>query len=149
MVALGITTAVTATALISRLEDAPESAFGMALAGLGAFWVLLTWAGIFEPRRASFALGSVGLLLVAFPEGGELPWPLIGLVAGLGLMALSVALSETVLLGLGVAGLFVYIPLTIFELFGESLGVPVALLITGLVLLGVVVVTVRLRSQRR
>jgi hypothetical protein len=63
-------------------------------------------------------------------------------------MALSVILNQTVLLGMGVAGLFVYIPATIFEVFGETLGVPVALLITGLILLGVVVVTVRLRTRQ-
>lgn len=92
-------------------------------------------------------LGAIGLLLIAFPEGDQMPWPVLGLVAGLLLMAGSVWLRETVLLGLGVAGLFVYIPMTIFELFGESLGVPVALLITGLVLLAVVAATVRLRPQ--
>jgi hypothetical protein len=77
-----------------------------------------------------------------------MPWPVIGLLAGLGLMAISVRLDQNVLLGLGVAGLFVYIPMIIFEWFGESLGVPVALLIAGVILIGVVVATVRLRARR-
>ena len=149
MVAFAVTTAAATIALISRVDDVEDWVFGLAFLALGSVWVILTWVGWFEPRRTSYALGAVGMLLVAFPEGGEMPWPLLGLAAGLALMGLSVALGETVLLGLGVAGLFIYIPMTIFELFGESLGVPVALLITGLVLLGVVVVTVRLRSSPR
>lgn len=147
MVAMGITANASVIAIVSHASDAPEWAFGLSFAGLGAIWLLLTWGGILRPVRSSYALGGVGLLLIAFPEATEMPWPLLGLLASLGLMALSVRLKENVLLGLGVAGLFVYIPMAIFELFGESLGVPVALLITGLVLLAVVIVSVRLRRE--
>jgi hypothetical protein len=147
MVALGTSAAATLIAAISQVETAPEWAFGLGLAGLGAAWLLLTWGGLLRPARTSYVLASIGILLIAFPEGANLPWPVLGLVAGLGLMALSVPLDESALLGLGVAGLFIYIPMTIFEVFGESLGVPLALLITGLVLLGVVVATIRLRSE--
>ena len=69
------------------------------------------------------------------------------LLAALGLVAVSVRLSENVMLGLGVAGLFVYVPMLIFEWFGDSLGAVVALLISGLVLLGVVVGVVRYRAE--
>jgi uncharacterized membrane protein len=146
MVAMGATAGVTVVAAISHIESAPEWAFGLAFAGVGLVWLLLTWRGVFRPPRTSYALAAIGILSISFPEGDALPWPLLGLGAALALMGLSVGLGENVLLGLGVAGLFVYIPMTIFELFGESLGVPVALLITGLVLLGVVVATVRLRK---
>ena len=147
MVAFGGSAAVAAVSVITQIDDPPDWVFGLTLAGLGALWLALAWVGVFKPAKTSYVLGGVGLLLIAFPEGGQMPWPLLGLVAGLLLMAASVWLSETVLLGLGVAGLFVYIPMTIFELFGESLGVPVALLATGLILLAVVVFTVRLRRQ--
>lgn len=147
MVAMGITAGVSAVAVISRIESAPDWVFGLAFSGLGALWLLLTWSGVFRPPRTSYALAGIGLLSISFPESNELPWPLFGLGAALALMMLSVRLTENVLLGLGVAGLFIYIPMTIFELFGESLGVPVALLITGVALLGVVVATVRLRKS--
>ncbi len=147
IVAMAITAATTVIGVINLFETAPDWAFGLSFAGLGVVWLLLTWGGILKPVRTSYALGSIGVLLVAFPEGGHMPWPLLGLLAGLSLMALSVRLDKTVLLGLGVVGLFIYIPMTIFESFGNSLGVPVALLITGLVLLGVVVVTLRLRAE--
>ncbi|MGD2102109.1 MAG: DUF2157 domain-containing protein [Acidimicrobiia bacterium] len=146
MAAMGVATGAATVAVVSRFESAPDWVFGLAFAGVGLVWLALTWAGVFRPVKTSYALSAIGILSISFPEGNELPWPVLGLAAALALMGLSVRLGENVLLGLGVVGLFIYIPMTIFELFGESLGVPVALLITGLVLLGVVVATVRLRQ---
>ncbi|MGA7282044.1 MAG: hypothetical protein WBZ40_09695, partial [Acidimicrobiia bacterium] len=145
--AMGITAGIALVSVIGEIDTMPDWVFGVALAALGTVWLLLTWGGVLKPVRTSYALGSIGVLLIAVPGGDHMPWPLLGLLAGLALMAASVRLDQTVLLGLGVAGLFVYIPMTIFEWFGESLGVPVALLITGLVLLGVVVATIRLRRE--
>lgn len=147
VVAMGVAAGITVGAAVTANESVPDWTYGVAFAGLGALWLLLAWREILRPRRTSYALGALGVLLIAFPEGGDLPWPLLGLAAGMVLMALSVVLNENVLLGLGVAGLFIYIPMTVFELFGDSLGVPLGLLVTGLVLLGVVVVTARLRKQ--
>ncbi|MGD2059307.1 MAG: DUF2157 domain-containing protein [Acidimicrobiia bacterium] len=147
MVAMGLGAYMTVVASISRIESAPEWVFGLSFAVLGSIWLVLTWTGFLKPTRTSYAVGAIGLLLISFPEAVEMPWPLVGLIAGAGLMGISVMLRQNVLLGLGVLGLFIYIPMTIFELFGETVGVPFALLITGLVLLGVVLVTVRLRKQ--
>lgn len=149
MAAMGVAAGVAVIAAVSQFESAPEWAIGLALAGLGAVGITLTGFGLLRPTRTAYVLSAIGALAIAFPESNNLPWPLLGLGVALALMGLSVAIGETVLLGLGVAGLFVYIPMTIFELFGESLGVPVALLITGLVLLGVVVLTVRMRQATR
>lgn len=149
MVAMGLGAYATVIALVSRFENAPDWVFGLSFAGVGLVWLLLTWTGFFTPSKTSYAVAGVGLLLISFPEAIDMPWPLLGLLAGLALMGISVALRENVLLGLGVLGLFIYIPMTIFELFGETVGVPFALLITGLILLGVVLVTVRLRKETR
>lgn len=149
MVAMGIAAGFSVVAAVSHFESPPDWAFGLSFAGVGLVWLLLTWLGVFRPTRTSYALAAIGILAISFPEANDLPWPLLGLGAALALMGLSVGLRENVLLGLGVAGLFVYIPMTIFELFGESLGVPVALLITGLILIGVVLATVRLRNATR
>jgi uncharacterized membrane protein len=149
VVAMGVTAGITVAAAVTANESLPDWTYGVSFAALGALWLLLAWRGILRPRRTSYALGALGVLLISFPEGGELPWPLLGLAAGIALMALSVVLNESLLLGLGVVGLFIYIPMTVFELFGDSLGVPLGLLVTGLVLLGVVVVTARLRKETR
>jgi hypothetical protein len=147
LVALALGAFTTDVAALSRIDSAPDWVFGLSFAVLGGVWLLLTWIGALTPRRTSYAIAGVGLLLISFPEALEMPWPLIGLVVGLALMGISVLLKETVLLGLGVVGLFVYIPMTIFELFGETVGVPFALLVTGLVLLGLVLGTLRLRKK--
>lgn len=149
LVAMGLASGTSVVALVSLSEGAPDWSYGMSLAGLGVVWLLLTWGGILRPVRTGYVLAAIGVLAIAFPDASDLPWPLVGLGASLGLMALSVRLDQAVLLGLGVSGLFVYIPITVFEVFGESLGVPVALLITGLVLLGVVIAGVRLRTDAR
>jgi uncharacterized membrane protein len=147
VIAMGLGAYATVIASIARIDSAPDWAFGLSFAAVGAAWLFLTWIGALRPRRTSYAIAGIGLLLVSFPEALEMPWPLVGLVAGVALMGVSVLLEENVLLGLGVVGLFVYIPMTIFELFGETIGVPFALLITGLVLLGVVLGTLRLRKR--
>lgn len=147
LTAMGLGAYATVIASISRIDSAPDWAFGLSFAAIGAVWLLLTWIGALRPTRTSYAIGGIGLLSISFPEALEMPWPLVGLAAGAALMGVSVLLEENVLLGLGVLGLFVYIPMTIFELFGETVGVPFALLITGLVLLGVVLGTVRLRKR--
>ena len=149
MVAMGVTAGTTVIAVVAQFQSGPEWAIGLALACLGVLGIALTGLGLLRPPRTAYVLSSIAALAIAFPESNNLPWPLLGLGVALALMGLSVVIDETVLLGLGVAGLFVYIPMTIFELFGESLGVPVALLITGLVLLGVVVLTVRMRRATR
>ncbi|HEX6301338.1 MAG TPA: DUF2157 domain-containing protein [Acidimicrobiia bacterium] len=146
-IAMGAASGVSVVALVSLSDSPPDWAYGLSLAGLGMVWLLLTWGGLLRPARTSYVVAAVGMLCVGLPDASEPPWPFLGLAAGLALMALSVPLNHAVLLGMGVAGLFVYIPITVFEVFGETLGVPVALLITGLILLGVVVVTARLRKR--
>lgn len=149
MVAMAGTAFLVTSALVARLETVPNWSFGVAFAGLGVIWLLLTWGGILKPARTSYALSAIGILLIAVSGGSTMPWPLLGLVASLALMGLSVRLDQIVLVGFGVAGLFVYVPMTIFELFGDSTGVPLAMLLTGLVLLGVVVGAVQLRKGVR
>ena len=51
------------------------------------------------------------------------------------------------MLGIGVAGLFLYVPATVFEVWGDTVSVPIALLITGIVLLAGILVAVRLRKE--
>lgn len=147
MVAVGGTTLVSVVMILGLFDNFPDWAIGLSLAGLGTVWLLLTWGGVFTPVRTSYALGGIGVLFIAFPESGDMPWPLLGLFGALALLGLSVRLDQQVLMGLGVAGLFVYVPMTVFEWFGDSLSTIVALLITGLVLLGAVVGVVQIRRS--
>ena len=45
------------------------------------------------------------------------------------------------------AGIFVFVPQIIFEYFGDTIGVPLALFVTGVVLLGAALLVARLRTE--
>lgn len=148
MIGMGVAAAFAAVMIMSQFDPMPEWGPSIALATAGVIWLLLTWGGIFEPEKVSYALASIGILGIGFGEVlGIMPWPLIGLLAALGLMALAVRLEQGIMLGFGVAGLFLYVPATVFEVWGDTVGVPIALLITGIVLLAGILVAVRLRRE--
>ncbi len=148
MIGMGLATAFVAFTSVSQIEPMPDWGPSVAFATAGVIWLLLTWGGIFEPEKVSYALASIGILGIGFFEVlGTMPWPLIGLLAALGLMALAVRLEQGIMLGFGVAGLFLYVPATVFEVWGDTVGVPIALLITGIVLLAGILVAVRLRKE--
>lgn len=148
MIGMGLAAAFAAFTVMAQFDPMPDWGPNAALATVGAVWLLLTWGGIFEPEKVSYALGSIGVLFIGFFELlGTMPWPLLGLLAALSLMALAVRLEQGIMLGIGVAGLFLYVPATVFEVWGDTVGVPIALLITGIVLLAGILVAVRLRKE--
>lgn len=148
MIGMGLAAAFAAFTVMSQIDPMPDWGPSVALATVGVVWLLLTWGGIFVPEKVSYALASIGILGIGFFEVlGSMPWPLIGLLAALGLMALAVRLEQGIMLGFGVAGLFLYVPATVFEVWGDTVGVPIALLITGIVLLAGILVAVRLRRE--
>ena len=53
------------------------------------------------------------------------------------------------MLGVGTVGMFGYVTATVVRYFGDSLGVPAALAITGVVILVLAVVTARLARMTR
>lgn len=133
--------------------------FGLALWGLGLAWGLLGWGGLLRPERGTLAVGAlatlVGAQILVFQAGEGLPvigepsalGLLLGLATAVGLIAASVATARTVLLGLGTGGMVVFVPQGVHHFFGETLGVPVALLVAGLVVLAAAVLAVRLRRE--
>jgi hypothetical protein len=123
---------------------------GLAVWGLGIGWGLLTWAELVPPRTAGWVLSGLAALAGPLLLVGDHSWALwLGLLTAAGAVAASVAIGHTVLLALGVLGLFGYVPPTVFEFFGEALGPPVALLITGAILIGISIALTRLPRFRR
>ncbi len=111
---------------------------GLLVWSIGVAWFVLAWAGVVRPVRTGQVAGAVvallgPLVMVGAGRGGLV----LGVVTAAALVAASVALRETALSGLGVLGLFVFIPQMVFEFFGDQLGAPVALLVSGGLLLGV------------
>jgi hypothetical protein len=85
------------------------------------------------------------MLVAAGVTGGS--WqsvaPLFGLVTAAGLLIGGTVLKEFLMTGVGVAGVFVYLPRSGAEYLGETIGVPLVLLTTGVLLMIVMVVLLR------
>lgn len=122
---------------------------GLLVWGLGVAWLLLAWGHVIKPVESAFVIGAAASLLGPLVGAGDVHlWQLLlGLATAIALIAASVALGRTPLLGLGVVGLFVFIPQVIFGYFGEALGAPLALFLTGVLLVAGSLATLRMRPK--
>lgn len=138
-------------ALLQHLPGPPDELHGLPSWGLGAVWALLAWGGILAERRSSFALAGVALLLGAqiLSFGWRDASLALGIGTGLALLAASVGLGSMLPLGFGAAGVLLFLPQIVFEYLGDSLGAPLALLISGVALLGAAFLVTRLRGTMR
>ncbi len=130
----------------------PEELFGLVVWGAGTAWLFLTWGTVIRPEMTGYALGAaaslIGMQILTGVAGGG--WPaLLGVVVAGALIAASVALRQIALLGIGAVGVFVFVPQVVFEYFGDSLGAPVALLISGAVLIAGAVALSKLMGEIR
>jgi hypothetical protein len=146
---LGSATVATALSLLAHLNQPPEAFYGLAIWGIGVAWLFLAWGGHLRPPTTAYALGSLAVLfgpqVMRFDDA---TWPLLlGLVTAGLLLTFSVTLRNTILLGFGAAGIFLFVPQIIFEYFGDTIGVPLALFLTGVVLLGAALLVARLRTE--
>jgi len=121
---------------------------GLAYVVIGIGWTALGWVGRAEPRGVSLTLGPVAGLTGALVASGDKAnvgvW--LGIAVSVGLVAASVSLRHTPMLGLGVAGLFAFSVWAIAHYFGETIGTPLVLLVAGVVLLAIAFVAARLRG---
>ena len=74
---------------------------------------------------------------------------IVGLVTAAFLMWVSIPTREPALLALGTVGLFAYVTWAVVRYFGETLGVPVALVLVGVVFLTLAVLAGRLGALSR
>jgi hypothetical protein len=136
---------------VASLDTELSSAFwGLLFVGAGLAWAALAWGDLLPPRT----LGLVTGLLVAGAGAQTMSFdtdPTLGILIGIGVAGLLVALSvidrRTLFLGFGAFGLFVFVPQLVFEWFGDSLGAPFALLVTGLLLIVGAVGAARLKTE--
>ncbi len=139
----------TSVSLLAHLDQPPEEFYGLAVWGIGSAWLLLAWGDHLRPQNTAYALGAFAVLIgpqvMRFEDA---LWPLIlGLVTAGLLLAISVTLRNTVMLGFGAAGIFLFVPQIIFEYFEDTIGVPLALFLTGVLLLGAALLVARLRTE--
>ena len=130
-------------AIVFALED--QVWIGSAMLAIGLAWFELGWRELLEPRFTAMVLGSLGVLIGPMTIAGEANGTglLIGLVMAAAVVTAGVLLHETVLLGIGVVGLFFFLIRTITYFFEGTVGVPIALLVAGAIVLVVALVLAR------
>jgi hypothetical protein len=135
---------------VSAWVDGPGMV-GLVVWGFGLVWVVLGWRRVVVPAELAL-VAAPGLMLVAAGlTGGS--WesfaPLFGLVTAAGLLVAGAVLREFLITGVGVVGVFVYLPMSAAEYFGETVGVPIVLLATGVMLIVLMLYMLRRGSGRR
>jgi Predicted membrane protein (DUF2157) len=148
-VALFLAVAATMVAGGRRLGWSWETVEGYGFLVLGAAWLELGRRGLVGPRRTSEVLGSLALLtgpaVLDVEAVGPGDW---GLWLGLGLSVVLIvagsALARNVLLGIGAAGMVLFLGMVAGE-YWSDLGAPVAILLVGLGLVVAAVLVARLR----
>lgn len=142
---------ITVCGIIMAVADpAPTLAFALALWGLGLVWAGLGWQRYVEPMWLTVPSGVILALFAPSIGIGEHGWVYaIAIATAAVAMAASVPLRNTPLLALGTLAMFGYVTSAVVQYFGDSLGVPAALAFTGLLIIGLAVVTTRLMRAAR
>jgi hypothetical protein len=123
----------------------PPLPFAIALWVFGLAWAGLGWRRYVEPLWVTVPSGVILALIAPSLAAGEYGWVYaIGIATAAAAMAASVPLRNTPLLAVGTLAMFGYVTSVAVRYFHESLGVPGALAITGVLVLGLAAVTTRL-----
>ncbi len=120
-------------------------AFALALWGFGLAWTSLGWRRYVEPVWVTMPCGVILALFAPSLTVGEHGWVYaVGIATAAAAMAASVPLRNTPLLALGTLAMFGYVTSMVVQYFHRSLGIPAALAITGVLVLGLAAVSARL-----
>jgi hypothetical protein len=112
---------------------------------LGLAWAGLGWRRYAGPLWVTIPSGVILALIAPGFAAGHYGWMyVIGIATAAAAMAASVPLRNTALLALGALAMFGYLTAVAARYLHQSLGVPSALAITGVLLIGLAVVSARL-----
>jgi hypothetical protein len=129
------------------LAGGNQAAVGLSIWAVGVGWVLAGWRGLLPPTVVALVAGAIVVLQGA--QATAVTWEGAGLVFGLASAAgLLVAGTTGRRLGLavvGIVGVVMFLPATVLHFFAGTVGVPVLLLLAGVVLLAVTLIMLRWR----
>jgi hypothetical protein len=133
-------------------DDFSAGLAGMTLLGIGVAGVALVELGLLQPRVSSQlffgAMAIFGPYQAGFIDNG-LPFEVLAFAVGGALIALGVIRGSFIYVLVGVAGLFVVLVTFIFEHFQDAIGAPLALMLSGAILIGAVLLLARFRPALR
>ncbi len=108
---------------------------------------------IYLPLRSFiYKVGLIGLLLAILGLGGYRPdqvifWEFVFPIVAAGLIAIGIFMKEQNFFVLPSFGIMIFVPKISFEYFSDSVGWPLTLIFTGLILVGLGVSLVRFRKE--
>lgn len=120
---------------------------GFGVWGLSVLWAIAVYRGYLVPRDIGYLAVAIGLLVGAQMTMAIAAGQVLALVTVAGLLAAGVALRRVALLGLGAVGVIITVPQTAARYLPESVGAPLAVLIVGLVLLGMALWLAKARKR--
>jgi hypothetical protein len=156
-------TALTAVMLSYGHLDVPGWRIAIALLAVGLAWGAAGLRGMLPPgEKTALSVSGTMLLFGLFilatysdeftSSGAYAHWPLYTALAGaLLLLGAGVALKRLVTIGVGAAGVVLFVPMLLGEVFASSITVPASILLLGVLLIiaGVGVAVIRRRPGKR
>jgi hypothetical protein len=132
------------------LAGGDEAAVGLGIWVVGVLWVLGGWRGLLPPPVVALVAGAI--LVLQGAQATAVRWEGAGLVFGLasaaGLLVAGTTGRRLALAVVGILGVVMFMPATVVHFFAGTVGVPVLLLLAGVVLLAVTLVLLRWRPSR-
>ena len=146
LAAFGGTITLVIGVILTSWQNPPVWVVAIAVWALGGILLALGWREVATPAFAAILAGAVAAAIGPSVGGASASGMLfVGLATAVGLMAASVGLHRTELLGVGALAVFMYVVSISSRFFAETLGAPLTLLIAGVALLVLALVSTRLR----
>lgn len=136
-----------AASLVALLPH-PGTLPGLAIWSLGVAWALSAWGGLVRPALLGRWLGGLAAVVGAVAVAAERWGSVLAVATVVALVAASVAVRDMVLLMVASAGALLVIPAVVGLWFPGLLSAAVALLVSGLGLVGAAVLLSRRRRER-
>ena len=153
VVALAGSLVVLAVAVGAWADENEELVAGLMIALFALVGIALTELRLFGPWTSAALLGAAGvmagLFIAAYPAGERLWAELLLFLAGAGLIALGLRRSAFVYIVVAVIGLFAGLVAFIFRHFEDELGAPLALMLTGALVIAAALLLAHFRSRLR
>jgi len=124
-----------------------EAAVGLSLWAVGMLWVLAGWRGLLPPTVVALVAGGIVVLqgAQATAQGWEGAGLVFGLASAAGLLVAGTTGHRLALAAVGIIGVVMFLPATVIHFFAGTVGVPLLILLAGVVLLAVTLVLLRWR----